>query len=42
MRAVPRWHHAACFVKNRESLGYFTLGENLNGLNTLSKEDKVL
>lgn len=39
---LDRWHHLPCFVKNRESLGYFTLGENMNGLNTLSKEDKEL
>ena len=38
---LDRWHHLACFSKNREQLMFFCSGEKLAGLNTLSQEDQV-
>jgi len=37
---LDRWHHLACFSKNREQLMFFCSGEKLAGLNTLSQEDQ--
>jgi len=37
---LDRWHHLACFSKNRDSMMFFTSAENLAGLNTLGKDDQ--
>lgn len=39
---MDRWHHAQCFIKNREKYEFFTGAENLAGLNTLSGDDKTM
>jgi len=39
---IERWHHVACFVKNREALEFFASAEHLPGLNTLGAEDKKM
>merc|ERR1712098_575205 len=39
---LDRWHHVACFVKQRDAMAFFTSAENLAGLNTLSKDDQVM
>jgi len=39
---MDRWHHAKCFIKNREKYEFFTSADNLAGLNTLSGDDKTM
>ncbi|XP_055678827.1 poly [ADP-ribose] polymerase-like [Lutzomyia longipalpis] len=51
-KAVPRikkiergnalWYHVDCFEKNRETLKFFTSGEQISGFKSLSKEDMAL
>lgn len=36
----PLWHHADCFVKVRDELGFFSSGEVLPGFKDLTADDK--
>lgn len=37
---LDRWYHLECFVKLRADLGYYGRGDELHGVNELSKEDR--
>ncbi|XP_035211532.1 poly [ADP-ribose] polymerase 1-like [Stegodyphus dumicola] len=39
---IPRWHHADCFVKERQTLEFTDDAETLPGFNALSDEDKEI
>ncbi|XP_032677618.1 poly [ADP-ribose] polymerase [Odontomachus brunneus] len=37
---IDRWYHVECFAKLRAELEYYGKGDELSGINTLSKEDQ--
>ncbi len=37
-----KWHHIACFVKNRDDLEYFDGGDAMAGFMTLSPDDQTM
>lgn len=37
---MDRWYHVECFTKLRVELGYYRKGDELPGINDLSKEDQ--